>query len=505
MQTALPTRRRWPLSLTGLALAAAAALAGCASPPPAPGAHRPAWPADASFETTAVSTPLDIDRWWTLFDDPQLDRHVAAALARNADLAVAAARLREARALLDQAAAATLPRVDLQATSGRSRTSAQAAGLPDGAARSGGAHRAALTAEHELDLWGRLGADTQAARERLQAQAWTRASVAWSLTAQVAEAHFARRALDRQLAIAQSVRLGRQREVSMRSAELQAGTAAELLLRRAQAELGTAEATVAALSRRSLAVQHALALLTAVPLDELVRDWRIDPLPLDPSQPFETRLPSGALAQLLVRRPDVRQAEAELRAAQADVSAARAGTLPAVRLSGSVGSDVRELSGLFTGAGFAWTLANSLVQSVFDGGRARAQVHASEARSDAALSRYQRTVAAAVLDVREAYLAVDLDTRALQAEQARVASLARALALARIGQQAGVSAPLDTLDAERNHFQAQLAEVDAYRDRLLGQVAVFKALGGGPFAATDPDTAAATTVSHHPAPAGAPQ
>lgn len=503
MQTALPTHRRWPLSLTGMALAAAAALAGCASAPPTPGAHRPAWPADASFETTAVTTPLDIDRWWTLFDDPQLDRHISDALARNADLAVAAARLREARAQLDQAAAAEGPRADLQATSGRIRSPSQPAGLPEGAARTGGAHRAALTAEHELDLWGRLGAGTQAARERLQAQAWARASVAWSLTAQVAEAHFARRALDRQLAIAQAVRLGRQREVMLRSTELQAGAGAELLLRRAQAELASADATVAALSRRSLAVHNVLALLTGVPLEELARAWRIDAQPLDPSQPFETRLPSGALAQLLVRRPDVRQAEAELLAARADVAAARAGTLPAVRLSGSVGSDVRELSSLFTGAGFAWTLASSLVQSVFDGGRSRAQVHQTEARSDAARARYQRTVAAALSDVREAYLAVDLDAQALQAEQARVASLARALALARIGQQAGVSAPLDTLDAERNHFQAQLAEVDAYRGRLLGQVAVFKALGGGPFAAAGTDTAAATTVSHPPAPAGA--
>ncbi|MFO1329959.1 MAG: efflux transporter outer membrane subunit [Rubrivivax sp.] len=463
------------------------ALAGCASAPAPLAPPGVALPAEAPFEravATSPTSPQAIGRWWTLLDDAQLDARIAAALARNADLAVAAARLREARAQLDQASGAQWPQLDLSASSGRSRDQAPAGGSPADARRAvGGRHRVALVGEHEFDVWGRLAAGTQAARERLQAQQGARATIEWSLTAQVAEAHVTQRALQRQLDIARAVREGRQREVLLRRAQAEAGSGAQLDLRRAEAELAAAEATVASLSRRGLAVQRTLALLTGLPLDALVAAAHDGVQPLDPQRAFDTRLPQGPLAQLLTRRPDLRQAEAELMAARADVQAARAATLPRLRLSGIVGSDVRDLSSLFSAPGFAWSLASSVVQSVFDGGRARSRVHEAEARTDAALARYQRAVAAAVLDVREAYLAVEHDAQVLRAEQQRVAALAEALRLARVGWQAGVSTQLDTLDAERAHFQAQLAEVDAYRDRLLGQVAAFKSLGGGPAAA----------------------
>lgn len=413
------------------------------------------------------------------FDDAQLHAQITAALAQNADLAIAAARLRAARAQLDQASGAQWPQLDIEAASGRSRVSTEASGGSNGTARLGTSHRASLTADHELDLWGRLASGTQAARERLQAQAWARASIEWSLTAQVAEAHFALRAVTRQLEIAHAVQLGRLREVELRRTQVRAGSGSTLELRRAEAEFAAADATHAALSRRSVALQGALALLTGLPLQALVQASGPAVEPLDPAQPFEGLLPEGLLSQLLVRRPDVRQVEAELLATKADLAAARAATLPAVRLSGSVSSDVRELSSLFSGPGFAWSLASSVVHSVFDGGRSRARVRESEALSEVALARYHRAVASAVVDVREAYLSVELDAQALRAEQQRVASLAQALQLARIGQEAGVSTQLDTLDAQRNHFQAQLAEVDAYRARLVGQVAAFKALGGG--------------------------
>lgn len=479
------------------ALAAVCMLLGCAGVPPSGDTDRPSLPDDVAFEGSAAATVvpnLAIDRWWTVFEDRQLDARIAAALADNRDLAIAAARLREARALLDQAAGAQGPRLDLSLSSGRARASADATGGAAGASRTGGAHRVALVAGHELDLWGRLGSDALAARERLQVQVWARASIEWSLTAQVAEAHFALRAVTRQLDITRSMRRGRMREIDLRRAQHGAGSGAELDLRRAEAELATAEATLAALARRALALQNTLALLTGGPVSALVEpspEPGVAVPPLDPERAFEARLPDGPLVQLLVRRPDVRQAEAALRAARADVASARAATLPAVRLTGSVGSDVRELSALFSGPGFAWSLASGVVQAVFDGGRAAARVNESEARSDAALAHYQQTVAAAVIDVREAYLGFALDADALAAQQQRAASLARALRLARTAQEAGVATHLDTLDAERHHFQAQLAEVDAYRDRLLGQVAAFKALGGG-HAAEGDDTHDAT-------------
>ncbi len=161
------------------------------------------------------------------------------------------------------------------------------------------------------------------------------------------------------------------------------------------------------------------------------------------------------------------------------MAAARAATLPSLALSGSVGSDVRSLSSLFDGPGMVWSLALSATHHLFDGGQGRARVAQADARADAAQAAYRQAVLGAVLELREAYAALDLSQQALQAEQARTAALAQARRLAALGYASGAFGYLDLLDAERNHFQAQLDEVDACRDRLLGQVAAFKALGGG--------------------------
>ena len=465
--------------LAPFALAVLLALAGCAGLAP----QRPAadalpagLPSMNAPASASVQQDLAIDRWWTHFGDADLDRLIEAALERNADLAVAAARLREARAQLDEARGAAQPMVDLQATSARARASAQSLGLP--ASRTGSSHQVSLVGRYEIDLWGRLAATTDAARSRLAAQAWARASVEWGLSAQLAEAHFTLRGVQRQLEIAQAVRASRARTAAMRGNEHRAGAAPEFELRRAEAELAAAESTIAALQRQRLALEAALALLAGEPVESLGAAPEARS-PLDPAQAFEVRLPQGDAALLLERRPDLRQAHALLEASHADIAATRAAKLPALRLSGDIGSDVREIGQLFNAAGFAWSIAASVVHSVADGGRSTARVEQSEARADAALAQYRLSVAAAFGELREAYAALDVANDALIAERRRVAALERAHRLARLGADAGALAQLDLLDAERNLFQAQLAEVDAYRDRLIGQVAAWKALGGG--------------------------
>jgi len=497
--------RRVIAAATAAATAAAALLLGaCAIAPPAPlpGPEAAAAAAELDREVFGIAVPapprsaaraepaLVIDRWWLHFHDPALNALVDAALARNSDLGIAAARLREARAQLDEARGAQQPSVDLQASTARTRTSAEATGLPGGAAHTGASHRVSLAAQYEVDLWGRLAAGTDAARARLDTQGWARAAIEWGLTARLAEVHFGLRALQRQLEIAEAVRAGREQTVTLRRAGLAGGVGSEFELRRAEAELAAAEATLAALQRQRLSLESARALLAGTPLAELTTA-AADVAPLDPARPFEARLPQGDIAGLLWRRPDLRQAEAQLAAARADIRAARAATLPALRLSGSVGSDVRELAHLFNAPGFAWTIAAGAAQSLVDGGRNAARVEQAQARSDAALLAYRQRVAAALSELREAYAAFDTAEQALAAEQRRVAALAEARRLARLGHEAGALPQLDALDAERNHFQAQLAEVDAYRERLLGQVAAFKALGGGHTAAPGSDGPAA--------------
>lgn len=475
-------------------LALAWALGGCAVAvsPPAPGRAAAEAAAELDREVFGVALPavprdaaanvvpaLGIERWWQHFDDPALSTLIEGALSRNADLGIAAARLREARALLDEARGAQSPSLELQASSGRARASADSlGGAPGASGRTGSSHKLALAAQYEVDLWGRLAAGSDAARARLAAQAWAQAAIEWSLSAQLAEVHYSLRAVQRQLEIAEAVRAGREQTVALRRTGQAAGVGSELELRRAEAELAAAESTLAGLQRQRLAFESARALLAGTALAQLTTAPAA-PVALDPTAAFEARLPAGDMASLLVRRPDLRQAEAQLTASRADIGAARAATLPALRLTGSVGSDVRELSHLFNGPGFAWALAASAAQSIFDGGRAGARVEQAQARADAALLAYRQRVATALTEVRETYAAFDTAERAVAAERRRVAALAQALRLARLGHEAGALPQIDALDAERNHFQAQLAEVDAYRERLLGQVAAFKALGGG--------------------------
>ena len=470
--------RELPLRLAPLL--AALALAGCAASL-GPTAERatlvPAeLPTLAPSATARPDATLSIDRWWTLFGDAALDRLIAEALERNHDLALAAARVREARARLDEVRGSQAPSLDLQAAGGRSKSSRDS--LPPGAERISNTHSAALVGRYELDLWGRLASGSEAARQRLLSEQWARATIEWSLTAQLAEAHFALRTVQRQIEIAESMRDTRATTLNLRRREVGAGIGTEFDLRRAEAELSGTEVTLSSLRRQRVELEGTLALLAGRPLAELAA---AEPAreALDARQPFLARLPQGDTATMLLGRPDVRQGEAELAATRADIAAARAATLPSVVLSGSIGSDVRSLSNLFTASGMVWAIAASASQAVFDGGQRRARVEQADARADQAFAAYRKTVLGAVIELRDAYAALDLAQEALRHERERVDSLERARRLAATGYAAGALGYLDLLDAERNHFQAQLDEAGAQRDRLLEQIAVFKALGGG--------------------------
>ena len=462
-------------------LLAALLLAGCASKPAAPeNARAPisaaALPQLQPGAGAQLQANLSIDRWWTLFDDAALASLIEQALRDNHDLAAAAARVREVRARLDEVQGSRLPSMDVQASHGRGRQSAD--GLPPGTPLTASQHRVGLVAHHEVDLWGRLASGQDAAQARLLAQEWARSSIAWSLSAQIAEAHFSLRAVQRQIELSSAVRGTRATSLSLRQREHAAGIANEFDLRRAEAELAGSDVTLAALQRQRLSLEATLALLTGrAPIT--VTATEAERVALDPTLPLTVRLPQGSAAERLLQRPDVRRAEAQLAAAQADIGAARAATLPSLSLSGSVGSDARSMSNLFSASGFVWQLAGSVTQNLFDGGQARSRVTQADARADAAFAEYRQTVLLAVTELRQAYAALDVTRQAEQAAAARVKAMERAHELARLGHASGALGYLDLLDAERNRQQAQLDEVSARRDRLLGQVAALKALGGG--------------------------
>ncbi|HEU5295991.1 MAG TPA: TolC family protein, partial [Burkholderiaceae bacterium] len=241
-------------------------------------------------------------------------------------------------------------------------------------------------------------------------------------------------------------------------------------------EVTSAETTLAQLNRSRVSLERSLSLLigqTPETAQPIVRAT------LDESQLAPALLPQAGVERLLQRRPDIRQAEAELAATHYDVASARAGAYPRVAFSGVVGSDARSLSDLFSGPAFLWSIAASVTQPIFDGGRIQSQIHAEEARQQQANAGYRKTVAGAYFDLREAYAALDHTQQAYQSEGSRVASLTRAREIAATGFGAGALSYLDVLDAERNLYQARLSRVDAHRDRMTAQVAIYKALGGG--------------------------
>lgn len=434
---------------------------GCAAPG-RPGAPPPV-PAQAA---------LPLQPWWRGLGDAGLSQRIERALQRNAELGVAAARVREAHALLAEAQGGRQPALAVLAESSRSRPSAEAAAGPGPGLST--LHGVGLVARYEVDLWGRLDAASESARARLGAEQWARSALAWSVSIQVAELHLGLAALARQLEIAASVGDGRGQALALRREELAFGAASEFDVGRAEAELAAAEATLAALRRRQLKLATALSLLvgdaelpTATPA-------------LDDSAARAPRLPAGELGELLARRPDVLQQRLLLAASGAGIRASRAARLPALQLSGRLGSDVRELGNLFSAPGMAWALAGSLGQSLFDGGRSAARVEQAQARDDAQQARLGQALLQAATEAREAMQALEIRQQSLDASRRRSAALAHTLGLARVARAAGALSRLDELDAERQLFLSQLDEVDALLQQRLGELAVYKALASGP-------------------------
>ena len=265
--------------------------------------------------------------------------------------------------------------------------------------------------------------------------------------------------------------------MQLRQREVNAGAGNEFDLRRAEAEVTSAEATLAQLQRQRVSLERALALL-AGQTPETAR--AIARATLDESQ-LESRAAAasrrGATAAAPPRHPS--RPKPTCSRSNADVAAARAGAYPRLSFSGVIGHDARSLSDLFSGPSLLWSIAASATQSLFDGGRVQSQVHAEQARQQQAQVSYRKAVAGAYFDLREAYEVLDYTQQAYHAEGARVASLTRAREIALTGFGVGAISYLDVLDAERNLYQARLSRVDAHRDRLTAQVAIYKALGGG--------------------------
>ena len=453
------------------ALTATAFLAGCAVGPDyaRPSATLPEDYSQAAPEAHAAA-PVNPE-WWMLFGDQGLNAFVQQALDANQDLQAAIARLEAAEAVAREAGAAYYPAVDLGASTSRSGTS----GVTYNGQRMGGAtydnRRAALSLSYEIDLWGRIRRQNEAAGAEALASRFARDSVRLALIGQVANEYLTLRSHDAEVAVSQETVTSRENTLRIVQARLDAGSSSALELAQAENSLATAQSQLSQLKRLRALSENQIALLTGQP--GLRIPANLTPLPLPPVPP------AGLPSTLLEARPDVRQAEEKLVAANARIGVAKAAYFPAISLTGVYGSESMALSNLFTGPAGIWSAALGLSMPIFDAGRTGARVDQASAGQKEMLASYRKTMQTAFKEVNDALASL----RELAAEEtANVAQLEaarRALKLSQARYEAGYSGFLEVLDAQRTTNIAQLTYLNSRKNRLGAAVDLFKALGGG--------------------------
>lgn len=446
------------------------ALSGCAV---GPDYARPDMDLPKEFAVSASDVPAP-ESWWHVFRDPVLDRLVAEALAANRDLAAAAARIEQARAQGAIARADQLPSAGVDVSRSRDRASEMGSfPLPPDAIETN-TNRAVVRLAWELDFWGKYRRASEAARADLITAGAGRDAVRASLVAEVARGHFALQALDESLEIAERTRKGRRVALELLRVRFDAGVLSELELRQFEAEVHAAEAVVPALARDRSRQEGALAVLLGRS-PRAIHEAAIERGTTPARDAVE--VPAGLPSELLLRRPDLREAEARLMAANARIGVARAAYYPSISLTGILGGESQSLSDLFSGPARTWSLAAGLLQPIYGGGQIRGGVDLADARTREAAASYERSVAQAFKEVRDAIALQATAREALTARRAQVVALQRALSLAKLRYEAGVTGLLELLDAERQLLAVRLEAIGADRDRRNAVVDLYLALG----------------------------
>jgi len=456
-----------------VSLLSAAALAGCSVQPKY---EKPAVELPETWKQTAPRFAED-GKWWRIYRDSSLDSVVDEALAGNGDLLIAAARVDEARALLGEARSFFFPRIDAQGSATRRQISERTATSFPGIPRRHSNYAATLDISYEVDLFGRLSADAAAARAELEASEASREAVRLALAAQVAKSYFALRSLDEQVDLTRQTVSLREEALGLQRKRLQGGVISEFELRQLEAEAAVVRAQLPPLQREREREEVALSVLLGRSPKQVFEN-QIKLMEAFEESPGAPAVPSGLPSELLLRRPDLVEAERRLAAANARIGVARAEMFPSIALTGALGSESASLSNLFSGPSIIWSIAAAVTQPIFAGGRLEARTEAAQARERAALAQYQQAIRAAFGEVRTALIAQSRARESYDAESARAAALRETLRLARLRYENGVASQLDVIDAERGLLAARIARIDALRAHRAAVADLFRALGG---------------------------
>lgn len=460
-----------------IALVPIALLAGCSM---APKYVQPALPVPASWPVGDAylresEAPLPVMSYREVFADPRLVALIEQALANNRDLRIAAANIEAARAQYRIQRAEQLPQVDVIA--GGTRFDNGSAGLTGGGAirTSAGARYSAdigVTA-FEIDLFGRLRSLSGAALNRFFATEAAARATRLTLIGDVADAWLTHAADAALLKLAEDTAANAREQVKLTRLRLEGGIAPRSDLRQAEQILAAAEADIAAQTTALAQDVNALQLLVGAPVDPALLARTIDA-----ADTAVRALPAGLDSTILLRRPDVLQAEYELRAANAEIGAARAALFPRISLTGLAGLASTALSGLFTGNAFNWSVGADARYSLFAGGAARAGVAQTEAQRDAAVAGYERAVQAAFRDVADALARAGTIDAQLAANRKAVEAAEDTFRLADLRYRGGIDPFLTSLDAQRTAYQAQRTLLTTRLVAASNRVTLYRALGG---------------------------
>ena len=448
-------------------------LVGCATPPP-PQAPKVDLP--KAWKETAPRYAED-GRWWRIYQDPELDKLVDEALTRNADLLIAAARVDEARALVADAKGAQMPTVDARFGAQRQRNSQRTATFFSGIPLEYNDYRASLNVSWEVDVFGRLRSQASAAAADYQASEAAREGVRLALAAQVAKTYFTLRALDEQIAMTHRNINLREDALGLQRRRYQGGVISEFDLRQLEAETAAVRAQLPPLELARDQQEAALTVLLGRTPAQIF-DAGVSRTQIFEQSLHATVLPAGMPSELLLRRPDLVEAERHLAATNARIEAARASMFPSISLTGLAGRESASLSNLFSGpAGIYYFLAQ-VAQPIYAGGRLQAQTDAAKAREQQALAEYQKAIQNAFSEVRTALVGQTRSRESFEAESAREQALAQSLRLAQLRYQNGIASQLDVIDAERGLLSARISRIEALRAQRAAIADLFRALGG---------------------------
>jgi multidrug efflux system outer membrane protein len=413
--------------------------------------------------------------WWKAFHDPVLDDLIGQATSANANLAAAAARVKQARALAGITEADRIPLVSAGFGAQRGQASDVSLGLPQGTpVRPVTAWQGKLTASYEVDLFGRVGNSISAAQADAAGSEATYRSVLLALQADVAQTYFRERAIDAELALLnETVRL-REENVRINQRRFDLGDLGELDLARSKTELSTTRAEAIALERQRAQLEHALAVLLGKPAAAF--SLPDDPLPASAALP---EIPAGLPSALLERRPDIAAAQRAMIAANARIGVAKSAMFPALRLTAAGGGESEDLSDLFKWSSRSWLLGALMSLPIIDGGRTRAGIARSEAALEESVANYRQNVLTAFAEVEDNLAGLRTLAGQAKAIDDASASARRSAQLANQLFEAGRSSYLDVLDAQRNLVTVERSAVQLRGLRATTTVALIRSLGGG--------------------------